>query len=535
VSYADDTNAIDPKSIAVVAPPGERTPPLIAPPPVEPPKADTSITQKAASGMTWLALQTIGYKFISFFGQVLLTYLIVPDDTAQINLALGVAAFTNFLQQPGLREVLVQRRSRNPRWDAVGLWFSFALGIFAALLTIGAGPLAAMWFESPNVANLLYILALAAPLTGLGIVPEARLQCELRFKTLAMVEFSRATLLLAITIGLASLGWGAYAFAVPVPLMAGLRTALLWRAARPPFSWRLYVRRWKFLFADSTVLFIASIVMLLISQGSLFILARAAGDTESGLYAFAYNLSLTSYALLAYNIGNVMFPMLSAMQNEPDRLRDTFFRSARLLNFVAIPACLLQAALAEPFIRIACKANWAGAVPVLQLLSIAMSFVILWPSSRALVQAQGRYVLSLVVISIDAIVFLAIVGTCGLIWKSSTAVALGVIASFVFTGFFNPWIATRPLGARLPEVLRPVVAPMIVGWAGIGGGYALAHWVIRPFLSGSLGQALVVEGAATTLLGGLLWLFILRSISPPDFAEVLRFAIKIRNKLLPGR
>jgi len=160
-----------------VVPVGEATAATLAP--------ERSFGQKAASGMTWLALQTIGYKIISFFGQVLLTYMIVPEDSAQINLALGVAAFTNFLQQPGLREVLVQRRSRSARWDEIGLWFSVSLGIVAALLTIAAGPIAAWWFQSPNVAYLLFILALAAPLTGLGTVPEARLQCEMRFKLLS--------------------------------------------------------------------------------------------------------------------------------------------------------------------------------------------------------------------------------------------------------------------------------------------------------------------------------------------------------------
>lgn len=506
-----------------VVPVGEATAATLAP--------ERSFGQKAASGMTWLALQTIGYKIISFFGQVLLTYMIVPEDSAQINLALGVAAFTNFLQQPGLREVLVQRRSRSARWDEIGLWFSVSLGIVAALLTIAAGPIAAWWFQSPNVAYLLFILALAAPLTGLGTVPEARLQCEMRFKLLSMVEFFRATALLAITIGLASLGWGAYAFAVPVPLMAAVRAILLWRAARPPFSWRLHVRRWKFLLTDSTVLFTASMVTLVITQGSLFVLARVAGDNESGLYSFGYNLSLTTFALLANNIGNVMFPMLSAMQDDPERLRASFLRSARLLNLLGIPACLLQGALAEPFIRVACSDKWAGSVPVLQLLSIAMAMVILWPSSRALVQAQGRYTLNLVVICIDAVVFLGCVVTAGWLWKTGAAVSCAVIIAFTFTGIFNPWVATRPLGAKFSDVLRPILLPMFVGWAGIGSAYAIAHFAIRPMLSMDLKSLLVVEGAATTVLSAILWPLILRAVAPADFAELMGFAARITNKL----
>ncbi|MGQ0628433.1 MAG: oligosaccharide flippase family protein [Phycisphaerales bacterium] len=503
----------------------------------DPRAAAPSVGQKAASGMAWLLAQTLGYKVLSFFGQIVLTHLILPEHTAQINLALGVAAFTNFLQQPGLREVLVQRRTRNPRWDEVGMWFGISLGVVAGVLTLVAGPVAAWWFQSPPVANLLFVLAIAAPLTGLGTVSEARLQCELRIKALAIIEVVKATGILAGTVALASMGWGAYAFALPVPIMAAAKTLLMWQMARPRFGRRLHARRWKFLLTDSLTLFVASMVTLLITQGSLFVLARRADDHQAGLYAFGYNLSLTSFALLAYNIGNVMFPMLSSMQGDAARLVSTFRRSGRLLNLLGVPACLLQGALAAPFIGIACNARWAGSIPVLQILSIAMSLVITWPSSRSLVQAQGRYTLGLLVIAIDAVVFLTAVGLATYLSPTPSSVALGVVAAFLFTGLFNAWVALRPIGGSWRDVLHTVLTPTAIGWLSVGGAYAAAVFARRHVpIDGRVGP-LLLEGAITLTLSAALFFGLLRMLDPASWVELSGFARRIAGRFglrIPG-
>src|SRR5207244_1700654 len=86
-----------------------------------------------------------------------------------------------------------------------------------------------------------------------------------------------------------------------------------------------------------------------------------------------------------------------------------FFSSTRLLVFVGVPLCLLQAALAAPGMQLLFQPKWAPAIPVVQVLSIAMcGHLFVWQAT-ALLQAQKRLTALLLNGVISVLVFLAFV------------------------------------------------------------------------------------------------------------------------------
>ncbi|MGD9691024.1 MAG: oligosaccharide flippase family protein [Phycisphaerales bacterium] len=502
-----------------------------------------ALTKKASAGMAWLMAQTLGYKILSLFGTIYLTHLIDPEHLGQMTLALGVAAFTNFLQQPGLREVLVQRRARSPHWDEPALPLSLAFGVGAGVLTALAGPLGAWFWNSPGLVWLLLILAVQAPLSGLSVVPEAMLQSQLRFRAIAVLEFVRAVGLLLSQIGLAfalsSAGhreWGAFALAAPVPVWAMFRCAGLWLAARPQVRWRPRPRLWRYLWTDSAKLFAASLVGLFISQGSLFVLGRWYDDRVVGLYAFAFNLSLITAVMLTQNIAMVVFPVLSTMQDQPERLLRVFLRSGRLLNMIAVPLCLLQGALAEPFIRTVCQPKWAGSVEIMQALSVAMAFVVIWPSSRSLMQAQGRYNLALVMQCLHATLFMSAVIVAARLGQG-LAVAIGVACVYAFIGIVDPFMGIRPLGGRLRDVLALFAGPSIAGLLGVVAPALAARalfpadreWI--PGLSGAFTTAYLPQAALACMASAVTCVLVYRVVMPHELRELVGLGAKMLERV----
>ncbi|MBL8756989.1 MAG: oligosaccharide flippase family protein [Phycisphaerae bacterium] len=501
---------------------------------------EAHIARQTARGMAWLMAQTLGYKVISLFGTIYLTKLITPEHLGQMTLALGVAAFTNFLQQPGLREVLVQRRTRVRGWDHPAFSLSVVLGLAATALTAAAAPASLRWWHSDVVLHLLLILSVAAPFFGLAIVPEAKLQCELRFRGLAIIEFARGTGLLLTQIALAfwmkhagHTDWGAYALAAPVPVFAALRCGAMWWAARPRVRWTPRVQLWRLLGADSAKLFLSSLLGLCISQGAIFALGFYATEDVVGLYSFAFNLSLITAVMLTQNIAAVIFPVLSTMQDDPARLRRTFLSSGRMLNLIAVPACFLQGALAEPFIATVCNPKWAGSIPVMQVLSIAMAFVVIWPSSKSLMQARGRFGLALFMHALHATLYVAAVWlTARATGGHGVAVAWAVTGVYVFIGLADPYVAVRTLDAHTPgehgplrDVMGLFAVPMVVGLVGVAGVYAALVQV--PYLR----THLVAQGAAVILCSGAACLGLYRVLAPREFARGLEMARSMKARL----
>ncbi|MFN0010409.1 MAG: oligosaccharide flippase family protein [Phycisphaerales bacterium] len=483
----------------------------------------------AASGMRWLMLQSLVYKAVSFFGQIALTHLVSPKDTGLITLALGVAVFTNFLQQQGLREVLVRLRSRHERWDGTALWLAAALGLVGFALTVLAAPVAAWAFRAPEVRALLFTVAFSAPLMAISSVPEAKLQSQLRFKALASIEFLRGIGTLALTLFLAWRGgWsgGAMAFALPLPTMVAVRLVLLWWLARPRITRQPHPRRWRFLFGDSVLLTLASLFGQFIPQASFFIMGRRFDELEVGLYAFANNLSLTTAVVITQNIGAVMFPVFTRFQDDPDSLRRSFIRSGRLLQVLAVPLCFMQGALAGPFIGLVAGERYHGSVPMLQVLSVAMAFVVIWPSSRALMQAQGRFRMCLLMSVLHAAVY-TVAAVLGALMGQGLAVSLSVCIAFFLVGIIDPWVALKPVGGTLRDVVGMSLVPLVVSGLGI----ALPYLLISN--SAFFQQHLILQAVAVSIAGGVGCLLLYRLLAPRDLAEILGFVVGIiRRRVL---
>lgn len=481
------------------------------------------VARSAAGGATAVGVQVVAYKVLSFFGQIALTHLLMPEHTGQMTLALGIAAFTNFTQQAGLREVLLRLRVHNPRWDAPAVWLSATLGLIAALLT-GAAAFPAGWsFNSPVVTDLLLIVALAAPCSALATVPEARLQSQMRFWTLMIISFLHGVGVLGASLALAYAGLGAYALAIPVPAMALLRLAALWAVTRPPLTRRLHVRRWRYLVGDSLLVSAAALVLVLITQAGAFVLGRFHDEATVGIFAFAMNLSLTTAVLLSQNVGWVLLPVLSTMQDDPSALRAAFTRSARILHMLAVPLCVMQAALAEPFVRLFCGERFAPSVPVMEVLSIAMAAVVIWPSSRSLIQAQGRFLRALGNIVMYAVVYVAAVAAAAR-FGGAVEVAWAVLGVYVLIGLYDATTALRPLGGGLRDVLSIVAAPVLAGALGVGGVWLAT--ATAPGLSEHLAaRALLVLGA-----GPVLCVLIYRLAAPRELAQMAGFLASLLRR-----
>src|SRR5207237_1180402 len=119
--------------------------------------------------------------------------------------------------------------------------------------------------------------------------------------------------------------------------------------------------------------------------------------------------STQSLQVVAINIAAVLLPSLAKIQDEPQRLLSAFSRAAKVMTVLAVPACLLQAAVADPLIRLAFKDQWFGAIPLVQILSVGWLAFAVKLSADSLLKAQGRFTAYLWFMIVLAGLFLACV------------------------------------------------------------------------------------------------------------------------------
>lgn len=491
-----------------------------AAPAPQPPIAP-AVGRKAAVGFIWTTAQSVASKGVSLVSQIVLARILAKEDFGVVGLALTVATFARLLQTGGLDAVLVQRGASFRRWATAAFWISAALGILTALLMVAGAPLAARLYHDPTsvhgggvLADLILILAIAAPFDAITSVPASLLQVRLQFRALAVIEFSRILLTAGLSILLALRHYGAASFIIPVTVVSVVRCAVLWAMARPQVRLRFHWRRWRSLFSDSRLTFGTSVFGTLLSQGDYVALGIFRSKEVVGLYYFSFILSAQAMQLFVGNFAQVLFPVLTTLRGERQRQVQAYLESTKLFAVLAFPACFLQAALGGPILRILFGDKWASAVPVFQVLSLAMvSFVVSHPA-WAILQAQGRFKTLFRFSAARTIAFMIAV-----IVAANVGEALSVaVAVLVVLSIFGPlavYLSLRDGGPSWGVVVRIYLAPMIAAAATVGLAYFIAQAV--PLLRHNDW----LNGGFVAVAGSVLYLAAIRVAAPRQMATVM--------------
>lgn len=392
--------------------------------------------------------------------QVLLGWLLLPDDYALAALAFTVVTVLMLVQQAGVQQVLVQRQRAFATWATPAFWLSLALGLATGLIVAAAAPLAASIYQRPELVGLLLVCSISCPLLAICTVPDAALRIDMRFKALAASFFLAVVVQAAASVALALTGAGAYAI-VAAPVVGWLgRAASLWIAAKRPITARPRLRRWKCLLSSSFSLLGAQVAMAITYQGGPLVLGLVhQGSKFPGLFMFAWSLSDQAMRVLVNNLQQVLFPALSKLDGDGRRQADAFLRAVRLLLLLGTPACVGLALLAAPVLRLIWQGRWDEAAPIISFLSLGMTSRMVYGPSEAMLQAQRRNRALLGLCVAYAAIFLGAVWAGA--WLDQTKGA--AIATAITMSAMAPvalWLALRPAGLGWIEVLRVYARPV---------------------------------------------------------------------------
>lgn len=466
-----------------------------------------SLGTQAARGAVWATAPAVLAKLTGFIADIALAWFLTRSDFGAVGLAVAVAALFGVIQQAGLRDILTQRQKRFGRWATPAFWMALTLGVACSLTMAASAPLAARLFDLPALRGLVLLLSVRCVLDALAVVPQAKLQIQLRYRAIGGVAAVCTLLQAGLSVLLASkwFGWGPYAMCAPMVLTSTVQTILFWVLARPGEvdSRRLRMARWRWLSADAGFAMATGLVSIAVGYGDNAVLGLFRDEAVVGTYFFAYRLAVQANQLIVTNLSSVLFSALSQLESGSRRQIDATLSAACILSVVAMPLNCIQAAAAEPIFRVLYADRWLAAVLPFQLLSVGMALALIGAPSTALMRSQGRFGFYFVWASVVSGVYLLLTGigawtggavgvaTCALIHYAVFGIAGLRVAVGRVPGFWRRSL----LGCLLPLVLAAVAGGVavlsrgVVPWANtsdVGG----AVWIV---LVSGLGYAALVR------------------------------------------
>lgn len=348
--------------------------------------------KRIISGIKWTSIQLAIETFFRFSVRLILAKLLLPNQFGLVGMCaifITVAAATSEL---GMTAALIQRKDdfQAEKMYATAFWSCtiWSLLIYL-LLSFIIGPLAAKFYDEPELIHLIPALSIVILIQPLGTIPTIILTRSMNFKKIAKIFNSSSFFAGIIAISAAYLGVGVWALVINSVLTNVLAILLLCFTTKwkPRFQWN--PEHFKDIFgfgAYSTGTNIFSTITYNIDN---LLIGKLLGSTLLGTYTLSFSLTEQLRQMISSILNKVMYPVFGKTQDDKPKLGSYFLTIINLNSLFVYPIMTFLLLFAKPIVNAFGK-EWEEAIVPLKILAIAMMVHLLVNSFTALIRGLGK-------------------------------------------------------------------------------------------------------------------------------------------------
>ena len=461
----------------------------------------------------WVAVGNYSNRVLGFVSTLILAAVLDPEQFGVVAIAQMVIDLLYLCKDLGVSQALIYRKDSVE--DAAGTGLILTAGVNTGLFLVAAmiAPIVARYYEQPILVPVIIALSSNLIWIALNSVPDAVLRKRMQFNKLVVPNVLPVIIGSAVSIWMAFAGYGVWSLVIRTQLIWVLQTALVWLISGLKPVWRFDRRLAGELLSYGKYIVGSSIILVLLYNIDKFYVSHFEGVAALGLFTLASRIASLPVTEFSHLVCRVIFPAFSAMNDDAERLRQSFLKTLRYSAIVSIPMAVGIGTFGPAVVRSVYGDKWAGMAPMLQILSgyaLIRSFSTLIAETF---KATGRpwlmqryeflRLLLVGVLGVPAIVKTGTIGLCVVI----------VFAYFVVL-LLELRTAAHVLGFRIRQLGPVFAAPATTAAIVIPLAFALLS------LSGSASN-LAVQ-AATGGVGALAYILILSIVDPTATADVRR-------------
>lgn len=425
---------------------------------------ESTLREQVSSGVFWTGSARAAQQAAQFALSVVLARLLSPNDYGLIAMAFVVTGFAGMLADAGFNAALIQRKELRDDHIHTVFWMTLGSGIVLAEIAYLLAPLVAEFFQAPPLDLVLRVLGITFIIGSIGNVPSALLQRSMRFRAIAQLEFVSVVVSGIVGVVMAFRGAGVWSLVAQALTASLLTTAFRCSCCkwfpRLIFSLSALKDIWTF----SGHFYGFNFINYWARNADNLVVGKYFGAPALGAYSRAYALMLLPITQFNSVITQVIFPALSTIQHDKERVKRIYLRAIGVVTLLAFPTMLGLLVVAEPFVLALYGVKWREVTGLLQILALVGAMQVIVNSTGWIFLSQGRtkllfrWGLCLSMLTISSFGIGAMLGSV-----RSVAYCYA-FANFVF---FFPGVAVAAgvINMTLKEVLSAVVGPFLISVA----------------------------------------------------------------------
>jgi lipopolysaccharide exporter len=481
--------------------------------------SDEQVREAAFHGVRWFGLSTGVVQIVNLAAAVVLARLISPGDFGRLAVAIVVSEFSLMTANETIGTPLVQRSDITREHLESATLLGMMIGLGLALLTLFVVPLVATPVFGARTSDLFRLFAPQFVMTGLMIVPQARLQRELRFRRIGVSETLGTVVAAAVSVALAFAGMGAAAYVIGM-LVGVLVMALGYITGGRPVMPGWHPQQMRELLGFGLPAAAAGFAGVSYRNVDYMILGARLPSVIVGFYYRAFTLGVEYERRLSGVLARIVFPVYTRTE-DPARRLALRLRIVRVNVVLVYPMLALFIAVAPSLMPWVFGPHWIPAVLPAQILAVAGMASCVRNLHGPTVLAAGRPTALFVFCCAETVLYAATV------WVASshglTLVCVAVsgfqVASLVIAYI---WLLRKAVDMPRTQIFRDL-GPAVLASTPL----LLVAMAVRKGLEGHVPVLVVLILASAA--GGMVYLLALRVLSKEAWNDVVLLA----NRVLP--
>jgi O-antigen/teichoic acid export membrane protein len=424
------------------------------------------LSQKTLKGILWSYGTFIGGKGLTFVSTIILARLLLPEQFGLVGYCLVAIQYLDILNSAGIDSALIARREKLEEAANAAFVANILLGILSFGLTWFLAPTVASFFKEDAIVPLLRLLGLSLPISGIGMVPDALLQRQLRFRIRLMPAISRSLMKGIVSIILAALGMGVWSLVWGQIVGILTSTLLAWVLAGWKPTWRFDSKATRAVTGYGFHIVMLEIVGALRGNVDYLLIGRILGAAALGYYTMAFRIPELLIRSVNHAIGRVSLPALAITQSDPIKLRSFYFNYLRYLSIFVFPVGIGLTLTAPLFIPIFLSKQWNAAIVPTMLISLALAISALGYVPGVLYKAVSKpdVLNRLAIAKLPIAIFILWYSTrWGINGVAAGQVAMSIISLSVDSLIAN-YIMQYPLKELIKTILPAFYATLIMAF-----------------------------------------------------------------------
>lgn len=337
-----------------------------------------SFAGKTARSAAWTYLAYTLNKSSTFITTILLTHLILPAEYGIVAYAVTIVAFLDAVRDLGLGLALIQYPDDiNDALDTA-FWLNLGSNVIIWLASIALAPVAARFFNEPQLVSILPALCFSFILNSFGSIHDALLQRQMQFRKRLIPEVGSSLIKGILSVGLALIGYNAWALVVGQIAGRAVYSVMIWRTNswRPkPFFYPSIARK---LLKFGYKVAIDSFLSALQANIDYLFIGRFLGETTLALYSIAYRVPELVIINFCIVIATVLFPAYAELDDDSE-LKQAMLGAFRYISLITVPAGIGLALISPLFVKVFLAMEYAEAGPMMAVLSLyGMVLAVSW-------------------------------------------------------------------------------------------------------------------------------------------------------------